>query len=109
MRLVSSTIVTVVAVALLVVIALLSGCAKDQFVKRDPIPAQCNAICYVKCVEGSDTGIRWAADYTDPKAWDSLAGETLGQLTEKLLVCEKRRQACTDCLDRLEKEKVITQ
>lgn len=110
MRLILSSIVTAVAMAFLVIAALLaSGCKLDQFVKRSPIPSQCNAICYVKCAEGSDTGVRWNADYNDPKAWDSLAADTIGKLTQKLLVCEKHRAACEQCLNRLEEQKVITQ
>lgn len=110
MRFVSSAIITVISVAILIIALSMSGCSLKQLVKRDPIPAQCNAICYTPCVdEDGDTGIRWVGNYTDPKLWDSLSEDVTIPLAEKLRQCETRRKACEQCLDRLEEQKVITQ
>ena len=108
MRLFAKTIVIMLCV---VVLILLSGCGSiTKLVKRDPIPAQCNAICYLPCVdEDGDTGIRWVGNYTDPKLWDALSEEVTLPLAEKLRQCETRRKACEQCLNRLEQEKVISQ
>lgn len=102
---------SIIAVLLLAVAVLLAGCgAMDQFVKRNAIPSQCNAICYTLCVkENGDTGIRWIGEYTDPNAWDNLGRDTTTEIADKLRVCEQRRAACVQCLNRLEEQKVIVQ
>lgn len=95
-----TVLVTVVAVFLL------TGATCSRSTR--PVPAQCNPICLLPCVaENGDSGVRWEADPSDPAAWDALGGEAVPALADKLRVCEVRRQACVQCLRRLEKAKVI--
>lgn len=72
-----------------------------------PVPAQCNPICRLSCAENGDSGVRWTADPNSPAAWDELGGEVIPLLTGKLQTCEVRRQACEQCLQRLDAEGVI--
>lgn len=91
------------------VVLLLSGC-KTFTGSKEAVASQCNPICYVSCVgEKGDTGIQWVGDYADPKLWDALPENVIEPLVTKLRLCEKNRQACTQCLDRLEQQKVIVQ
>jgi len=107
MRIFAKSVCIMLIVALMIV---LSACSMDQFVKRNPIPSQCNAICYTPCVDDKGgTGIQWVGDYTDPNTWDNLGADTTTQLGDALRVCETRRKACVQCLNRLEEQKVIVQ
>lgn len=109
-RVFSSAFVTLVGVAVLLAAFLMSGCNLKQYIKREPIPSQCNAICYTPCVgEDGDTGIKWVGSYTDPAMWDKLNKDVLFPLVQKLRVCDTRRDACVQCLNRLEEQKVIVQ
>lgn len=91
---------------LLAAVLLLPAC--DEFRRGEPMPAQCNAMCFQPCVgEDGDTGVRWEADPADPAALDGLGGEVIPALTEQLRTCELRRKACHQCLQRLDKQKVI--
>ena len=86
--------------------ALLAAC--DEFRRGEPVPAQCNAMCFAPCVgEDGDTGVRLRADPENAEAWDELGGEVIGALATKLRACEVNRKACDQCLQRLEKRKVI--
>jgi hypothetical protein len=91
--------------------AAIAGCTTvGKLVPRAPVLAQCDALCTTSCLApDGDTGIRWDGTPVDAKAWDALAGETVPALTDKLRTCERHRKACTQCLDRLEQQKVITQ
>lgn len=92
---------TVLAIVLCL---LLAGCPQ---VKRQRVPAQCNQICFLPCTVDGDTGVRWEADPTDPGAFDALGETVIPALTGKLQQCDVRRQACAQCLQRLDAEKVI--
>lgn len=86
------------------------GCQKYAATKREPVAAQCNPICHESCLGANgDTGVRWDGSPVDAKSWDALVSETTFALADKLRVCETRRKACDQCLERLEREKVITQ
>lgn len=72
------------------------------------VPAQCNEICFLPCVSADgDVGIRWEADPLKPDAWDALGGVVVPALADKLRTCEVSRHACVQCLQRLDKAKVI--
>ena len=43
----------------------------------------------------------------DPAAWDALGEDVIDRLTTKLRTCDTRRQACVQCLERLERAEVI--
>lgn len=89
---------------LVVLMACLAACTTS----RGVIPAQCNAMCFQACTgKDGDTGVRWEAGETDPSAWDALGSEVTGQLADKLRTCDKRREACTQCLQRLNDQGVI--
>lgn len=87
----------------LLAVPLLAACGRNT----RPVPAQCNAVCFAPCAADGDTGVRWEADPNNPAAWDALGGEVVPALADKLRVCEVRRQACEQCLQRLEAAKVI--
>lgn len=90
---------------LLLVILLLSACSS----MKGAIPAQCNAMCFQPCVsKDGDTGVRWDAKEADPGAWDALVGDVTIQMATKLRTCEVRRQSCTQCLERLRDQNLIT-
>ena len=84
---------------------LLTGATCSHSTK--PVPAQCNAVCFTPCVVDGDTGVQWDADPANPSAWDDLGGRVVPELADKLRVCEVRRQACDQCLRRLDKVRVI--
>lgn len=112
MKIVTGTFGFVLILAVAVIATFLTGCSGTPIkADKQPVVAQCDAKCYVKCVEDNgDTGVRWVGNYTDPKLWDSLAKtDVLEPLVTKLRQCEVNRKACEQCLDRLEKEKVIIQ
>lgn len=92
-------------------LATIAGCTTvGKLIPRPPVLAQCNVLCATPCVEpNGDTGIRWDGSPVDPKAWDALADQTAPALADRLRVCETHRQACTQCLDRLEQQGVIKQ
>lgn len=92
-------------ILLLVILLTLTACSS----MKDAIPAQCNAMCFQPCVaKDGDTGVRWDAKEADPGAWDALGGDVIDQLATKLRTCETRRQSCTQCLERLRDQKLIT-
>lgn len=96
------------ALALACALVLLLTGATCQRRAAVPVPAQCNAICFSPCVDASgDTGIRWEADPNDPAAFDALGGDVTPALSDKLRTCDKRREACVQCLRRLDDRRVI--
>lgn len=85
---------------------MLPGCAAAP--SAGPVPALCDARCLAPCVgRQGDTGVRWEAKANDPAAFDALGETVIPALAEKLRGCELRREACEQCLRRLEKRGVI--
>lgn len=79
--------------------------------KPPPIPAQCDAKCFVPCDTAGPKGsapMRWHARADDAGAWDRLITEVLSPLVERLDRCEVSRKACEQCLQRLEEAEVIS-
>lgn len=73
-----------------------------------PVAAQCDAMCFRPCVGANDdTGVRVTGDPAAADTWDEIGGDVVRQLTTDLRQCDTRRQACEQCLRRLEKQKVI--
>lgn len=91
-------------IVILLAALVLAGCNSAANL---PVPAQCNPLCFQPCTVGTDTGVRWEANPADPAAWDALAGDVVPELADKLLACETHRQACGQCLQRLDKARVI--
>ena len=73
--------------------------------KPEPVPAQCDAQCFVPC----DTRLPpWRpADPDSPRAWDELGEQVLAPARFQLEVCELHRRACHECLDRHRKAGVL--
>lgn len=95
---------TAIVIAMALLLVGFGPCSRN--VKR--MPAQCNQICFLPCTTADgDVGVRWEADPIDPAAFDALGEEVIPALTEKLRQCEVRRKACAQCLQRLDKAKVI--
>lgn len=94
---------------LLVVLTVLSLAAWPSCSRLTrPVPALCSPICMTPCTGADgDTGVRWSAAADDPAAFDGLAGDVVPALADRLRVCEVRRQACEQCLRRLDKARVI--
>lgn len=86
--------------ALMLLASLLAGCASAPIAA---VPAQCNAMCFQPCVgKGDDTGVRVTASGDSAEAWDQIGGEVTLQLATKLRICDARRDACAQCLRRLD-------
>lgn len=85
-----------VLLALLLVLVL-SG-ATCQRRANLPIPAGCNAMCFVECKSQA----KWEGDPESAEAWDSLAADTVAASRAETRTCEVRRKACAQCLQRLE-------
>lgn len=94
----------------LLIILLLTGCSSNPVTIPPPALAQCNSMCYTPCVtKEGDTGIVWEATGTKAEDWDLLAGSVVIDLIRSLKQCDKGREACTKCLDRLEQQGIIKQ
>lgn len=99
--------------ALIVVFAaLLTGCPFDRFVRADPVPAQCDAMCYVvdeDAPENTSCASRatWEGDPKDPAAIDALIYGTVPALRKETWTCGIRLKACQQCIDRLVNAGVI--
>lgn len=91
-------------IVILLAALVLAGCNSAATL---PVPAQCNPLCFHPCTVGTDTGVRWEVDPDAAAAWDTLAGEVVPELADRLLVCEMHRQACGQCLQRLDKARII--
>ncbi len=85
------------AIALVAALLLVAGCPLQR---PEPVPAQCNPICFLPCTSDGDPGVRWEADPKDPAAWDALGEEVIPALTGVANTCELRRKACDQCLQR---------
>lgn len=73
-----------------------------------PVPAQCDVVCFIRCVqEDGDTGIRVTGDPDAPETIDELGEITTVTLPTMLRTCDARREACAQCLRRLERAGVI--
>lgn len=97
-------------VAVVLVVIALTGCGLiPQRYKSEPVPAQCDAMCYVPCIsKDGDTGIRVEGDPYSAHTWDEIGSLLAGTVREKIEQCDARRESCVKCLQRLKKEKVIT-
>ncbi len=88
----------------LLMLVMLAGCVGAPA----RVPAQCDAMCFQRCVgEGEDTGVRVTADPAAAGTWDQIGEDVVGQLAGKLRSCDVRRNACVQCLRRLDKQRVI--
>ena len=99
-------------IALIVAMLALTGCPFDRFVRPDPVPAQCDAVCYVSDArDDSETACasraKWEGDPKDPASIDSLIYGTIPQLRKETWTCGVRLKACQQCIDRLVKAGVI--
>lgn len=94
--------------ALAAVLALaLTACGQHAIkpATTEPVPAQCDAKCYTPC---DVTAPAWSpVDANDPKAWDLIGTQVVAPLRDQRDRCELHRQACTQCLERLERAGVI--
>ena len=100
-------------IALIVVLLGLAGCPFDRFIRANPVPAQCDAVCYVTdAKDDADTACAsrtvWTGDRNDPKEWDNLVYGVIPQLRKETWTCGVRLKACQQCIERLVKAKVIT-
>lgn len=87
---------------------LLTGWGSCTARQPPPVPAQCDAQCFRPCVgEREDTGVRVLGDPAAASTWDEIGGDVNQQLANRLRQCDVRRQACQQCLQRLDKENVI--
>jgi hypothetical protein len=96
--------------ALLISLLLLVGCNSIKPVpEREParaVPAQCDASCFQKCQ--LQKRVAWQCDPNSPACWDLLYPQVVDPLVRALDLCDdQNRQACVDCLLRLEKARVI--
>ena len=90
--------------------ATLTGCPR-WIVKADPVPAQCDAMCYVddKTDEESACASKtvWEGDPKDPAEFDRLIYGVVPALRKETWTCGVRLKACQQCIDRLVKAGVI--
>lgn len=90
--------------------ATLAGCPR-WVVRADPVPAQCDAMCYVddKTDEESSCASRatWEGSPADPAAIDALIYGTVPALRKETWTCGVRLKACQQCIDRLVKAGVV--
>lgn len=98
--------------ALIVMVLTLTGCPR-WVVRADPVPAQCDAMCYVVDADAPEntscaSKATWEGDPKDPAAIDSLIYGTVPALRKETWTCGVRLKACQQCIDRLVKAKVIT-
>lgn len=86
-------------------VMVLTACGSVRFGRFD---AHCDAMCFQTCTgKDGDTGVRWDVKADDPAAWDTLGDDVTSQLASQVRTCEVRRQACAQCLQRLQDAKVI--
>jgi len=90
--------------AVLLLLVMLAGCAGAPA----RVPAQCDAMCFQGCVgQDEDTGVRVTADPAASATWDQIGEDVVGKLAGKLRSCDVRRDACVQCLRRLDRRRVI--
>jgi len=99
-----------VRIAVIVLALLLTGCPR-WIVKADPVPAQCDALCYVDDKTADDSACasrsRWEGDPKDPAAIDALIYGTVPALRKETWTCGVRLKACQQCIDRLVKAGLV--
>jgi hypothetical protein len=99
---------TRVALAL-IVFAMLAACSAAPTipvrVTAPPVDAQCSALCTTSCVPA--VWPKWEGDPLDPSTWDRLPDQVVAPLRERVEQCDKHREACVDCLHRLERVGII--
>lgn len=97
--------------ALIVLVLTLTGCPR-WIVRADPVPAQCDAMCYVDDKTAEDSSCaskaKWEGSPADPAAIDALIYGTVPALRKETWSCGVRLKACQQCIDRLVNAKVIT-
>lgn len=94
------------------IVVLLSGMSCARFIRAPAVPAQCEAVCYVTDAKDDQetacaSRARWDGDPKDPAAIDALIYGTIPALRKETWDCGVRLKACQQCLNRLEKAKVI--
>lgn len=99
-------------IAAMFAVLMLTGMTCSRFVRADPVPAQCEAVCYVTDAKADDetacaSRARWEGDKADPDAFDRLIYGTIPALRKETWDCGVRLKACQQCLQRLNKAKVI--
>jgi hypothetical protein len=66
-----------------------------------PVPSQCNALCTASCVD--DPWPQWTCDNPlDPVCWDVKDEQVTVPLRQRVETCDAHRQACVQCLGRLD-------
>jgi hypothetical protein len=88
----------------LLVLVLVAGCGPTRYVEQQPVDAQCQSLCFVKCERPV---VQWTGDANDPAMWDQLVPQVIVPYQLAVDECEARRSACAQCLVRLEKSSVV--
>lgn len=75
----------------------LAGCATPPPPKPEPPVIDCADQCFEAC----DTKAKpWAPpDPAKPEAWDFIRPQVVDPLEAELARCDRRRQACVQCID----------
>jgi hypothetical protein len=94
--------------ALLVIVLTLTGCPR-WIVRADPVPAQCDAMCYVEDSPelACESNAKWEGSPADPAAIDALIYGTVPALRKETWTCGVRLKACQQCIERLVKAGVV--
>lgn len=94
--------------ALIVMVLALTGCPR-WIVRADPVPAQCDAMCYVEDSPdlACESKAKWEGSPADPAAIDALIYGTVPALRKETWSCGVRLKACQQCIDRLVKAGVV--
>ena len=89
--------------------AALTGCPWSRIVRADPVPAQCDAMCYVEDSPelACESKAKWEGSPADPAAIDALIYGTVPALRKETWACGVRLKACQQCIDRLVKAGVV--
>lgn len=94
----------------LVMCIAIAGCARWA-VRAKPVPAQCNAACYIddNATNGSACAskAKWEGDPRQATAFDKLIYDTIPALREETWACGARLKACQQCLKRLQEAGVV--
>lgn len=96
---------------LIAMLVLVAGCGPKRIVRADPVPAQCDALCYVDDKTADDSACasraKWEGSPADPAAIDSLIYGTVPALRKETWTCGVRLKACQQCIERLVKAGVV--
>lgn len=95
-----------------VLILLLAGWGPcSRIVRADPVPAQCDALCYVDDRTDEESACasraKWEGSPADPAEFDRLIYGVVPALRKETWTCGVRLKACQQCLERLKRAKVI--